>query len=92
MKHIAITLLILLACICAKAQNSYISFDKNNGGIDVTKCSIVYYDSEFEATSVSLPLCGKSFWIILSTIPKLLSKPHSITPLQPLRELPTLAL
>ena len=53
MKHIALTLLILLACICAKAQNSYISFDKSNGGIDVTKCSIVYYDSEFEGVKIA---------------------------------------
>ena len=53
MKNLALTLLMVLGCLCATAQNSYISFDKQNGGIDVTKCSIVYYDSEFEGVKIA---------------------------------------
>ena len=53
MKNLALTLLMVLGCLCATAQNSYISFDKQNGGIDETKCSIVFYDSEYDGVKIA---------------------------------------
>ena len=48
---ITILLLVLLSVQCVEAQ--YVTFDKNGGGIDLAKCSVVYADDEWEGVKTA---------------------------------------
>ncbi|MBQ3657984.1 MAG: glycosyl hydrolase 115 family protein [Bacteroidales bacterium] len=68
-KKLLVIILTVFSFQLVKAQ--YINFDKSSGGVDLTKCSLIYSDEDFEGVKIAVKNLQNDFFEVTGKKPDL---------------------